>query len=335
MEHRPILACGAMNLDQTYRITWEAADRFLEGLVTRGGETVLRGDGGRIVAWLKKNGAPLGSFPGGSAANTAFALTRLGVPVAFCGCVGDDEAGRFLVASLERVDASRLSRRGATGLCLILVDEDGERSILKMPGANDLWEPPDGGCRIAGGWAGVHLTALSSEDGPQRQADLLAGAGPVPFVSLDPGELYAARGPLPLGCLLSRSTHLFLNRRELKLLFGDPPDRSALFAPPRRLVMVKSGPAGLELEGTEGEAAVPPYPVVAIDTTGAGDAAAAGYLTAERLGWDLASRGLLAARCGALATTRAGRGGYPDSRVLAEVARAAAGPEPGGWSLPA
>ena len=78
-------------------------------------------------------------FPGGSAANVAVGLARLGQRVGFVGKMGDDEHGRLLFAAFEEegvdtrgvlVEAGR-----PTATCFIAVDERGERIIVALPGA--------------------------------------------------------------------------------------------------------------------------------------------------------------------------------------------------------
>ena len=85
--------------------------------------------------------------PGGKGANQAVAAARLGRRVAMVGCVGDDEAGRELLASLEAdgVDRSRVRVVDdvPTGTAFITVGEDGENQIVVSPGANARLTPDD------------------------------------------------------------------------------------------------------------------------------------------------------------------------------------------------
>jgi ribokinase len=80
---------------------------------------------------------------GGKGANQAVAAARLGAKVSMIGCVGDDEAGRMLVAGLnsEGIDTAhvRVAPRSPTGIALITVDaRTGENTIVVAPGANSL-----------------------------------------------------------------------------------------------------------------------------------------------------------------------------------------------------
>ena len=77
--------------------------------------------------------------PGGKGANQAFALGRLGCPVAMVGAVGRDAAGDTLLESLQAagVDCSCVARREVpTGQAFITVDSAGENAIIILAGAN-------------------------------------------------------------------------------------------------------------------------------------------------------------------------------------------------------
>ena len=84
--------------------------------------------------------------PGGKGANQAFALGRLGCPVAMVGAVGQDAAGDTLLESLQAagVDCSCVARREApTGQAFITVDSAGENAIIILAGANSTVSPAD------------------------------------------------------------------------------------------------------------------------------------------------------------------------------------------------
>lgn len=79
------------------------------------------------------------TFPGGKGANQAVAIGKLGGCVRFVGCVGRDDFGSALIASLDEagVDTSCCDRVDRpTGTALIVVDKSGQNSIAIVPGAN-------------------------------------------------------------------------------------------------------------------------------------------------------------------------------------------------------
>ncbi|WP_371814058.1 PfkB family carbohydrate kinase [Phycicoccus sp. HDW14] len=111
-----VLVLGSLNVDLVTRVERHP----------RPGETVL-GEGLRRLA-------------GGKGANQAVAAAASGATVAMVGCVGDDDGGRSYRARLERlgvdVGGVRVVDGTETGHALIQVSDDGENSIVVVPGAN-------------------------------------------------------------------------------------------------------------------------------------------------------------------------------------------------------
>jgi len=80
---------------------------------------------------------------GGGGGNVAAWLAHAGADVALIGRVGDDALADAALAGLDGVDL-RVARAGRTGVCVVLVGPDGERTMLPDAGANDaLGELPD------------------------------------------------------------------------------------------------------------------------------------------------------------------------------------------------
>jgi ribokinase len=86
------------------------------------------------------SGGPFAMFPGGKGANQAVAAARLGAEVAMIGCVGTDDFGARMIATLdeEGIDLSHLRAIAgeATGVGCITVDARGENAIVIASGAN-------------------------------------------------------------------------------------------------------------------------------------------------------------------------------------------------------
>lgn len=78
--------------------------------------------------------------PGGKGANQAVAMGKLGANVTMVGVVGDDDYGKQLLASLKEnnvhIDHITLSKNAQTGTAIIILNENGNNSIIVIPGAN-------------------------------------------------------------------------------------------------------------------------------------------------------------------------------------------------------
>lgn len=228
---------------------------------------------------------------GGSAANVAAAAARLGdVRVRYLGCVGADDTGDALVAGLEHDGVEvRVQRRGHTGTIVVLVDQHGERSMVPDRGASLLVETvPD---EWLDGLGVLHIPAYGFCGEPVRTTvlDALARARARGIVtSIDASSVGALR-ELGRDAVLEllrqvRPDHLLANEDEacyLGLAPGLLPDT---------VVVLKHGPEPtVALLPGGGQVVVPAVAVAEVrDTTGAGDAFAAGYLATILRGADVA-----------------------------------------------
>jgi ribokinase len=192
---------------------------------------------------------------GGSAANVAAWAAVLGADVSLVCRVGDDDRGRAAVAALRGVDVrATVDPHRPTGTCVVLVERGGERTMLPDPGANDgpLGEMPPGDHLHVVGYAllrdGPRASALAAIE-RARAAGMSVSVDPSSWALLRPGALPEVDLLLP-------------NEREAELVTGE--------------MVIKLGARGARW----GDVQVPAVEVDVVDTTGAGDAFAAGFLTA-------------------------------------------------------
>ena len=225
---------------------------------------------------------------GGAAANVAAHLARLGLPVQLAGCVGDDPSGAGLAAELAAAGV-RLALRTVpgvpTGTIVSLVEPDGQRSMLADRAANlelavgDVPLPERGGH--------LYVSGYTLLDPRPRVAGLRAlrdAAAAGCTVSVDP----ASTGPLARFGVdrwladTAAATLLLPNADEARLLTGcrDAEDAASARAAHYPVVTVKLGPEGALWASGDVLVHRPAHPTTVVDTTGAGDAFAAGLLAA-------------------------------------------------------
>ena len=175
----PIICLGAINVDLKFQV--DDLEGFLNewgtGLSRGGEEAVSREDEARLTALLARYGRPAGRFGGGMAANTAYALACLGLPVGLVGRVGHDADGEFLKESLAGVDLSHVVAQGESGRAYILTDREGERTILVAPNTNDDLKEADIPWEALAAAPYLHLTAFVG-DGPLLVQQRIAGRVP-------------------------------------------------------------------------------------------------------------------------------------------------------------
>lgn len=255
--------------------------------------------------------ASVRSIGGGSGANTACWLASLGRSVRLAAAVGDDAMGRGAVAQLEAAGVTfvgTVDPARPTGSCVVLVDADGERTMLPDRGANDALPVATVEAAVADRPAWLHLSGYTLLDDGSRPAALAAitaaAASEVP-VSVDASSAAPLRdvgGERFLGWIAGARV-LFANDDELAALGG-------LAAASRcaDVVVAKHGPAGSSWHEGDKTWHAPATPVVVVDTVGAGDALDAAVIDAilrgARAGSALGAGSLVAAHAVAKAGAR-------------------------------
>ncbi|XHH07920.1 MAG: carbohydrate kinase family protein [Candidatus Bathyarchaeia archaeon] len=265
---------------------------------------------------------------GGSAANTMVGLARLGRKVGFIGKVADDHEGQLQVDCFtsEGVDVNGIihAKKGKSGACLGFVDKKGARALYINPGENDTLESREINLEYVAQTKFLHMSSFVGER-PFRAQKKLAGMLPDSIkLSFDPGALYAQKGFAAIEPLI-RSSYVFMpNSLELEQLTGESDYRKGaqvILDMGVKIVVVKLGVKGCYVTDGQEQLTVDPFPVKAVDTTGAGDAFNAGFLhglldnknnlyECGRLGNFVASRSV---------TAMGARAGLPYQKDLASI----------------
>ncbi|WP_084960409.1 carbohydrate kinase family protein [Thermoactinospora rubra] len=240
--------------------------------------------------------ADISMRPGGSGANTAAWAAHLGGDVRLLARVGSD-SGEWHTAELARTGVRPLVRVDPdhpTAVVISMVDVTGERSMLTNRGAGGLLSVEDWDERVLEGVGHLHLSAytLFAEPGLRlaRLAMATAAGRGIP-ISVDPASTEPLREfgverflaeTAPAGLIIP-------NLDEALLLTGAPtPERAAAALGERYgTAVVKLGARGA-LAASRGRvvARAEGAAVRVVDSTGAGDAFAAGYLVARLRGAD-------------------------------------------------
>ena len=255
--------------------------------------------------------------PGGSAANTMADLARLGARAAYLGKVRDDELGRFFQAEMEKCGVHQALAPAAkgppTGSCLVLVSDDAERTMQTYLGISAVLHSEEIEPEIIENCRVLYLEGYLYDRRParlamERAARLARAAGAL--VTLNLSDSFCVhrhyRDFLRLSGLVDG---IFGNASEIMALAGESDLYRAVAAVAERcpLVVATRGANGALVVYRGTQFAVSAQPVEkAVDTTGAGDAYAAGFLFGLARGWPIDNCAHLAAATAAQIITQFG-----------------------------
>ncbi|MHA2143692.1 MAG: carbohydrate kinase family protein [Candidatus Thorarchaeota archaeon] len=224
---------------------------------------------------------------GGSASNFAAQTARLGVGTGIVGCVGDDLYGQQALKDLSNVGVDTSSvlvlDNQPTGIFFLAEQRNGDRVVVSEPGANRFLEKHVLDEEYLVKSTVVHLAGAFPMMASRIQEVSTANGM---IFSFDPGR---AASSLDFKPILRKTDLLFLNQGELRNYFKINPNEKALKAFAKTIpgiVVVKRGAKGaVATDGFE-YCTSQIFDVHAVDTLGAGDAFAAGFITA----WTRAER---------------------------------------------
>ncbi|PSS34932.1 Fructokinase-4 like [Actinidia chinensis var. chinensis] len=228
--------------------------------------------------------------PGGSPANVAIAITRLGGRSAFVGKLGDDEFGQMLAGILRQnavaIDGVLLDTGARTALAFVTLRADGEREFMfyRNPSADMLLTPDELNLDLIRSAKIFHYGSISLIVEPCRSAHLKAmevakDAGAL--LSYDPNlrlplwpSLEAAREHIM--SIWDKAEVIKVSDNELEFITGsdqiDDESAMSLWHPNLKLLLVTLGEKGCRYYTKSFNGFVDAFHVKTVDTTGAGDA---------------------------------------------------------------
>ena len=279
-------------------------DDFLEksGAI-KGGMVYV--DAAHIDRVLAGSAATPTVVPGGSACNTVVGVSKLGVAARFVGRCGRGAMGKFFENALRsHLVEPVLTRSGSpTGRVLSIITPDAERSMFTFLGAAAEIQPQDLDHGCFEGAAIVHIEGYLLFNPSVMQAALSAAKAAGAMVSLDLASFNVVEESRALLADIVRDyvDILIANEDEARAYTGHTDPEPALEALSRDvgIAALKLGPRGSRVACDGRVVHVAPVgDGRAVDTTGAGDLWAAGFLFGLTRGYPLAACGAIGSACG-------------------------------------
>ena len=221
---------------------------------------------------------------GGGGTNTAACLNKLGLRVAYAGCLGEDDHGREILGWLEQEKISFVGARSqlATNTSIILDSKKlADRTILTYKGASDdlRLEQLDVDALAATWW---YFPSMLRESYQTMLALMREANARGVAVAFNPSSYQTQKGLELLREPLTRSQLFVLNREEAQMLVGVAANRAELCRRLRaaggEIVLITEGSHGASLLYAETIYHVPSRARSVVETTGAGDCFASSFL---------------------------------------------------------
>ncbi len=256
---------------------------------------------------------------GGSVTNTAISLAHLGAKSQLIGHVGSDILGAQVLHMLNREGVItrniKAIKSDATGVTIVTVTPDGEKTMVTYRGANTHLAPREISKELLAGMDMLHLSGYALLTSPQSEALIhsveLAREMDI-GVSIDISPEPAQKAVDRLIGIIPSLKLIILGRPEICAIAGKETLDEALgfligMSPPL-IIALKVGKYGCQIFKKGEVFSIPAFPVEVVDTTGAGDAFSAGMVYGIATGMDLISCATLANVMGALSSAVHGAG---------------------------
>jgi sugar/nucleoside kinase (ribokinase family) len=256
--------------------------------MTKGGMALIDENS---AAAIYRDMGPATEMSGGSAANTIVGIANLGARAAYVGKVRDDQIGRLYSHDIRAAGVAFETKPAtdgpATGCSYILVTPDGERTMNTYLGAAQELTSGDIDAAQVAASAIIYLEGylwdpLSAKEAFVKAATTAHGAGRQVALTLSDSFCVDRYRDEFLDLMRKGTVDLvFANETELHSLYQTSDFESALkqLRADTKLGVVTRGEKGCVVASADGIVAVPAFPIdKMVDTTGAGDLFAAGFL---------------------------------------------------------
>ena len=237
---------------------------------------------------------------GGSAANTMSGLAKLGIEAGFLSKIGKDEVGQFFEKQMNDSHVQPLMLKSDTpsGRVQALVTADGERTFATCLGAAAEMCADDIKPELFDGWDIFYVEGyLVANPTMLRKAIETAKAqGMTIAIDLASYNVVEESREFLLELVNNYVDIVFANEQEAKALTGLEPEAALHYIAERcDIAVVKIGAKGAYIQRGNETATIPPMNADVVDTTGAGDMWAAGFLAGLVKGKDLQTCGMMGA----------------------------------------
>jgi sugar/nucleoside kinase (ribokinase family) len=237
---------------------------------------------------------------GGSAANTMSGLAQLGIEAGFLSKIGKDEVGQFFEKQMTDTHVKPLMLKSdtPTGRVQALVTPDGERTFATCLGAAAEMCADDIKPELFDGWDIFYVEGylVANPTMLKKAIETAKAKGLKIAIDLASYNVVEENRDFLLELVENYVDIVFANEKESFALTGMEPEAALNFIAERcEIAVVKVGAKGAYVKRGNEIAAIPPMEANVIDTTGAGDMWAAGFLAGLVQGENLQKCGMMGA----------------------------------------
>ena len=237
---------------------------------------------------------------GGSAANTMSGLARLGVEAGFLSKIGKDEVGEFFKKQMldTNVQPQLLTTDTPSGRVIALVTPDGERTFATCLGAAAEMSPDDITPELFDGWDILYVEGylVANPNMLKKVIETAKAKGLTIAIDLASYNVVEESRDFLLDLVNNYVDIVFANEKEAFALTGMEPEAALHYLADRcQIAVVKVGAKGAFVQRGQEVVTVPPMEANVVDTTGAGDMWAAGFLAGWVKGENLQRCGMMGA----------------------------------------